>query len=138
MKQERDVTVILDRSGSMQSIASDAIGGFNDFLVESAAAGRLPCIAHPAQRDVFQWSFLFLAANQDAIAEGAEGGHRRSAEPEALDQGLACVQQLEACRTRSLRFDAAARQSCRRPPQRSSRYIELIQQSDIKSRLTDA
>ena len=34
MKQETDVTVILNRSGSMQSIASDAIGGFNDFLVE--------------------------------------------------------------------------------------------------------
>ncbi len=26
------------------------------------------------QRDLFNWSFLFLAANQDAIAEGAKVG----------------------------------------------------------------
>ena len=32
MNQTADITVILDRSGSMQSIASDAIGGFNAFV----------------------------------------------------------------------------------------------------------
>jgi hypothetical protein len=32
MKHETDVTVILDRSGSMEAIASDVIGGFNQFL----------------------------------------------------------------------------------------------------------
>ena len=161
MKQETDVTVILDRSGSMQSIASDAIGGFNDFLVEQQrqvgdcrltliqfndqyevvyaaqpiadaprltedtfrprgttalldaigrtidrTGGRLAALSEDerpdrvmlviitdgrenassdftrerifgmisTQRDVFQWSFLFLAANQDAIAEGAKVG----------------------------------------------------------------
>ena len=34
MKDESDITVILDKSGSMESIASDAIGGFNQFLTE--------------------------------------------------------------------------------------------------------
>ena len=34
MKNESDITVILDKSGSMESIASDAIGGFNQFLTE--------------------------------------------------------------------------------------------------------
>src|SRR6476620_7328202 len=34
MKNETDVTVILDRSGSMEAIASDVIGGFNQFLAE--------------------------------------------------------------------------------------------------------
>ena len=36
-----EITVILDRSGSMQSIASDAIGGFNAFL---AAQRREPSV----------------------------------------------------------------------------------------------
>jgi hypothetical protein len=161
VKHETDVTVILDRSGSMESIASDVIGGFNGFLAEQQrqagdcrlsliqfddqyevvyagqpiahaphlaedtfqprgctalldAIGRtidstgarlaaLPENERPdrvmlviitdglenastdftrervfamisTQRDVFQWSFLFLAANQDAIAEGAHMG----------------------------------------------------------------
>src|SRR5688500_13147998 len=34
MKHETDVTVILDRSGSMEAIASDVIGGFNQFLTD--------------------------------------------------------------------------------------------------------
>ena len=34
MKHETDVTVILDRSGSMEAIASDVIGGFNRFLMD--------------------------------------------------------------------------------------------------------
>ena len=32
MKQQTDVTVILDRSGSMATIKSDVIGGFNQFI----------------------------------------------------------------------------------------------------------
>lgn len=32
-----DITVLLDRSGSMQSIADDTIGGFNAFLAEQKA-----------------------------------------------------------------------------------------------------
>lgn len=32
MKNLTDITIILDRSGSMQSVASDTIGGFNSFL----------------------------------------------------------------------------------------------------------
>ena len=34
MKDESDITVIFDKSGSMESTASDAIGGFNQFLME--------------------------------------------------------------------------------------------------------
>ena len=161
MRKETDVTVILDRSGSMQSIASDVIGGFNGFLAEQqrqvgdcrltliqfddqyevvyaaqpiahasrltedtfqprgstalldaigrtmdSTGRRLAALSEDerpdrvmlviitdglenassdftreqifgmisTQRDVFHWSFLFLAANQDAIAEGAKVG----------------------------------------------------------------
>ena len=161
MKHETDVTVILDRSGSMQAIASDVIGGFNQFLTKQRrqrgdcrltlvqfddeyevaylarpiadasrltaktfeprgstalldAIGRtivttgarlaaLPEADRPnrvllvvitdgeenasveytrdqvftmisSQQDVYGWSFLFLAANQDAIAEAAKVG----------------------------------------------------------------
>ena len=161
MKRATDVTVILDRSGSMEAIASDVIGGFNRFLADQSgqpgecnltlvqfddkyevvyveqpigeaprlteatflprgctalldAIGRtidstglrlaaLPEDERPqrvllviitdglenastdftservfsmisTQQDVYQWSFLFLAANQDAIAEAAKVG----------------------------------------------------------------
>ena len=38
MKQDyTDITVLLDRSGSMSSIASDTIGGFNTFVQDQAA-----------------------------------------------------------------------------------------------------
>jgi hypothetical protein len=161
MKHEADITVILDRSGSMASIASDVVGGFNHFVTdqrgqpgdcrltlvrfdhdyEVAYAGRpiaeaplltaetfqprgttalldaigrtidatgdrlraLPEADRPdrvllviitdglenaskdytrsrvfemisAQRDVYHWSFLFMAANQDAIQEGGQIG----------------------------------------------------------------
>lgn len=161
MKQETDVTIILDRSGSMESIASDVVGGFNRFLADQRAqagacrltlvqfdneyevvyAGRpigeaplltadtfqprgstalldaigrtieatgarlreLPEGERPdrvlvviitdgeensstthtreqvfnaiaVQKDVYKWAFLFMAANQDAIAEGDKVG----------------------------------------------------------------
>ena len=32
MKDKTDITIILDRSGSMESVKSDTIGGFNSFL----------------------------------------------------------------------------------------------------------
>lgn len=34
MKNQTDITIILDRSGSMLSICKDTIGGFNSFLAE--------------------------------------------------------------------------------------------------------
>jgi uncharacterized protein YegL len=34
MKNKTDITIILDRSGSMESVKSDTIGGFNRFLSE--------------------------------------------------------------------------------------------------------
>jgi hypothetical protein len=34
MKNKTDITIILDRSGSMQSVKDDTIGGFNNFLSE--------------------------------------------------------------------------------------------------------
>ncbi len=39
MKNETDVTIVLDRSGSMEAIATDVVGGFNQFL---AAQQREP------------------------------------------------------------------------------------------------
>ena len=37
MKNETDITVVLDRSGSMASVRDDTIGGFNSFLQEQKA-----------------------------------------------------------------------------------------------------
>ena len=161
MKNATDVTVIVDRSGSMEDIASDVIGGFNGFLADqqrqpghcsltliqfddqyeivyaaqpiaeasrltqdtfqprgstalldaigrtiNTTGARLAALSEDerpdrvilaivtdglenastdftrervfsmisTQQDVFKWSFLFLAANQDAIAEGARVG----------------------------------------------------------------
>ena len=34
MKNKTDITIILDRSGSMDSVKSDTIGGFNSFLTD--------------------------------------------------------------------------------------------------------
>lgn len=34
MKDKTDITIILDRSGSMSSVQDDTIGGFNNFLAE--------------------------------------------------------------------------------------------------------
>lgn len=34
MKNKTDITIILDRSGSMESVKTDTIGGFNSFLTE--------------------------------------------------------------------------------------------------------
>ena len=34
MKDKTDITIILDRSGSMSSVKDDTIGGFNNFLAE--------------------------------------------------------------------------------------------------------
>ena len=161
MKHSADITVILDRSGSMESIASDVIGGFNHFVTHQqvqpgecrltlvqfdnqyevvyagmpivkappltadtfqprgstalldaigrtidATGERLRALPEPdrpdrvllvvitdglenastdytrsrvfemisTQRDVYRWSFLFMAANQDAIQEGGHIG----------------------------------------------------------------
>jgi hypothetical protein len=37
MRHEADITIILDRSGSMASIATDVVGGFNHFVTEQRA-----------------------------------------------------------------------------------------------------
>src|SRR4051812_1278549 len=161
MKRQTDVTVILDRSGSMATIKSDVIGGVNQFieaqrqeageclltLVQfdneyevviaaspmadaplltaqsfeprgstalldaigrtiASTGARLGALSESerpdrvlvliitdgeensstryprervfemiaTQRDVYDWTFLFLAANQDAIVEGAKVG----------------------------------------------------------------
>jgi hypothetical protein len=37
MKDATDITIVLDRSGSMSSIQSDTIGGFNTFIAEQKA-----------------------------------------------------------------------------------------------------
>ena len=46
-----EITVILDRSGSMQPIASDAIGGFNAFL---AAQRREPSVGREPGSDTIR------------------------------------------------------------------------------------
>lgn len=52
-----DVVAILDRSGSMQSIAADAIGGFNTFIEEQQALpgeARLTVVLFDDQYEVLQ------------------------------------------------------------------------------------
>lgn len=34
MRDATDITIVLDRTGSMESIKTDVIGGFNTFVVE--------------------------------------------------------------------------------------------------------
>lgn len=54
MTDQSHITVILDRTGSMDSIRDDVIGGFNAFLAEqqSASCGRChPLMAVPAEPD---------------------------------------------------------------------------------------
>ena len=43
--QASEITVILDRSGSMQSIASDAIGGFNAFVQSQRREEGAACLS---------------------------------------------------------------------------------------------
>jgi hypothetical protein len=55
MKDETDVTVILDRSGSMEAIQSDVIGGFNRFLRDQqheSGECRLTLVQFDDQYDV--------------------------------------------------------------------------------------
>ena len=39
MKEITDISIILDRSGSMASVRDDTIGGFNEFLKEQREKG---------------------------------------------------------------------------------------------------
>ncbi len=45
MKDETDITVVLDRSGSMASVRDDTIGGFNSFLEEQKAVPGSACVS---------------------------------------------------------------------------------------------
>lgn len=97
----QEVVVILDRSGSMETIADDAIGGFNAFLAEqqnmdeealfslvlfdneyAPAFTSTPIQSVPPLDDRPQevvvailtdgWQFVFLAANQDAVMAASQ------------------------------------------------------------------
>ncbi|MEO8260853.1 MAG: vWA domain-containing protein [Acidobacteriota bacterium] len=197
MKHETDVTVILDRSGSMETIASDVIGGFNQFLTDQQrqdgdcrltlvqfddryevvylarpiagasrltaetfeprgstalldgigrtideTGARLAAMPEPerpdrvllviitdgaenasvvytrervfglisSQRDVYGWSFLFLAANQDAIAEAATVGigAQQSMNFAATGAGIRAAAQSMSAAVSSLRATGTA------------------------------
>jgi hypothetical protein len=60
---------VLDRSGSMDAMLEAAVAGFNGFLRDQQA---LPGDARLTL--VHSWEFLFLGANQDAIATAARIG----------------------------------------------------------------
>src|SRR5260221_315459 len=76
-----EIIAIWDRSGSMQSLVSDAIRGFYSFLENAytkfSSKQIQEMIRH--QREVYSWEFLSLAANQDAIATGERIGVHQSA-----------------------------------------------------------
>ncbi len=55
MKNKTDITIILDRSGSMESVKQDTIGGFNSFLSEQQKVegeGALSLVQFDDQYDV--------------------------------------------------------------------------------------
>lgn len=61
-----DITVVLDRSGSMQTIANDTIGGYNKFLSDQKdAKGTANITLH-------QFDHLFETITQDKDVKSAE------------------------------------------------------------------
>src|SRR5437762_133112 len=73
-----DLTVVLDRSGSMSACQKDAEDGLNAFIANQKG---LPgeCTFSLVQFDteyefVYKWQFTFLGANQDAFAEAGALG----------------------------------------------------------------
>lgn len=197
MKRETDITVILDRSGSMEQIASDVIGGFNAFLAEqqrqagdcrltlaqfddqyevvfaarpiddadklthetfrprgctalldavgrtiASTGARLVALSEDerpdrvmlviitdglenastdftrervlqmisTQQTVYRWTFLFLAANQDAIAEAAAVGigAEQAMNFAATEAGVQSVARCLSAAVSSLRSDGRA------------------------------
>jgi len=63
-KNHTDITIVLDRSGSMSSVASDTIGGFNRFLADQRiAAGTASITLHQ-----FDHEFETLINAQDVKA----------------------------------------------------------------------
>ena len=65
-----EITIILDRSGSMQSIATDAIGGFNAFL---AAQRREPSVGREPSR-----------GPEPSVGPGTSGGREPNSDPTRL------------------------------------------------------
>lgn len=54
MKDLTDITIILDRSGSMQSVRTDTIGGFNSFLAEQKKVDKPANISLVQFDDVYE------------------------------------------------------------------------------------
>src|SRR5688572_21912856 len=52
--QLTDITIVLDRSGSMHSVASDTIGGFNRFLADQQKAPGQATLTLNQFDDVFE------------------------------------------------------------------------------------
>lgn len=65
------IAFILDRSGSMDSVTKEAIGGFNSFLKKH-------------QKEAYQWQFLFLGADLASTEQAA------SLNIEAADRAVYC------------------------------------------------
>ena len=58
MKNKTDITIILDRSGSMESVKSDTIGGFNSFLSSQQNTQTEACISLVQFDDQFETLYL--------------------------------------------------------------------------------
>ena len=73
-----DITLVVDRSGSMDHVREDAEGGVNTFITEQGKEFTRAQLKKMIERqqDEFNWHFTFLGANQDAFAEaGGMGIH---------------------------------------------------------------
>ena len=64
------ITLVVDRSGSMESVRDDAIGGFNAFLDQQRAA--------PEKATAAGWHVLFLAADMEVAAAASRMGGPRT------------------------------------------------------------
>ena len=75
------IYVLLDRSGSMQSIKDDIVGGFDAFVAEQRAATgecRMTLARFDNEYELvdqqtrdYGWQFLYMGADQDAVEVGS-------------------------------------------------------------------
>lgn len=75
MKNKTDITIILDRSGSMESVKQDTIGGFNSFLSEQQE------VAGEASLSLVQFDDQYEVVYEDRDINSADRLTERTFQP---------------------------------------------------------
>lgn len=75
MKNKTDITIILDRSGSMESVKQDTIGGFNSFLSEQQE------VAGEASLSLVQFDDQYEVVYEDTDINSADRLTERTFQP---------------------------------------------------------